>query len=308
MNKPKVTVIGSANIDLVTQTNSFPKLGETLLGKDFQHFPGGKGANQAVAAARLGGDVTFIGCVGDDDYGKQIKENLQIENVNVEHIFTSEIVESGIANIVVAEKDNAIIVIPGANHELNPEYVHSLADVILASDVIVLQLEIPIETVKAAVSVAHKGNIPIVLNPAPALPLPEELLQQITYITPNETEIKVLTDEEDIDRSIEQLFAIGSKNVILTRGHKGVAYGSSENQSVRHYEACRVEVTDTTGAGDTFNAAFAVSIAEGKNISEAINYANAAAGLSITKLGAQTGMPTFKEVKEFNFKNVEEKK
>lgn len=308
MNKPKVTVIGSANIDLVTQTEAFPMPGETLLGKGFHHFPGGKGANQAVAAARLGGDVTFIGCVGDDDYGRQIKENLQIENVNVEHMLTSEIVESGIANIVVAEKDNAIIVIPGANHELNPEYVQSLTDVILASDVVVLQLEIPIESVETAVSVAHKGNIPIVLNPAPAVPLSEELLQQITYITPNETEIKVLTAEEDIKRSFEKLFVIGSKNVILTRGSKGVAYGSSEKQSVQHYEACRVEVTDTTGAGDTFNAAFAISIAEGNNISHAINYANAAAGLSITKLGAQTGMPTFKEVEEFNIKKVEEKK
>ncbi|WP_042146605.1 ribokinase [Paucisalibacillus sp. EB02] len=301
VQRSKITVIGSANIDLVTETNRYPKLGETLLGNKFHQFPGGKGANQAVAASRLGAEVTFIGCVGQDDYGKQVIDNLTNESVNVNHVIVNSSVETGIANITVAEDDNAIIVVPGANSMLAPEHIKSLEEIIHTSDVVVLQLEIPIETVEAAVNIAYQKKIPVILNPAPAAKLSEDLLNKITYITPNESEIAFLTSESE-EASIESLFANmynhGSNYVIMTCGERGVFYGNPTN-NLQHVKACLVETIDTTGAGDTFNAAFAVSIATGKSIADAIDYANSAAALSVTKLGAQTGMPTCKEVDIF---------
>lgn len=301
VQNPKITVIGSANIDLVTETNRYPKLGETLLGKRFHQFPGGKGANQAVAASRLGAEVTFIGCVGQDDYGKQVIDNLTKESVNVNHVVVNSRVETGIANITVAEDDNAIIVVPGANSSLRPEHIQALEEIIHKSDVVVLQLEIPIETVEAAVHIAYQKGVPIILNPAPAAKLTKEILKKITYITPNESEIAFLTSESE-EASLESLFTnmynLGSNYVIMTCGERGVYYGDSSS-SLQHVEACSVKTIDTTGAGDTFNAAFAVSIAMGNSIQDAIEYANSAAALSVTKLGAQTGMPTIEEVEKF---------
>lgn len=298
--KPKVTIIGSANIDLVTQIDRFPGPGETILGNDFHQFLGGKGANQAVAASRLGANVTFIGSVGYDTFGNQIVDNLRKEKVNVDHIITIPDISSGIANIQVAEKDNIITVIPGANSKLTKEYIHSLLEVILASDIVVLQLEIPLETVGVAIEYAYEGNIPVILNPAPAVSLPNELLRKVTYITPNESEIAILTSNkgQDFEVLFKEMFALGTKHIVMTHGKDGVIYGDSQRH-LQYFPSFNVEVMDTTGAGDTFNAAFAVSIARGKSAEEAIVYGNAAAALSITKLGAQTGMPTEEEVSQF---------
>ncbi|WOV88161.1 ribokinase [Sporosarcina oncorhynchi] len=298
--KPKVTVIGSANVDLVIETDRFPSPGETILGNTFHQFLGGKGANQAVAASRLGADVTFIGSVGEDIFGQQIVDNLRKEKVNVEHVLTIPTVSSGIANIQVAENDNIITVIPGANANLTEEYIQSLSAVIVASDIVVLQLEIPLEAVTIAIEIADKGNVPVILNPAPAVPLPEDLLRKVTFITPNETEMAILTSNAGQDFSVlfQQMFALGSKSVVMTYGKHGVIYGERQRE-LQNYPALTVQAIDTTGAGDTFNAAFAVCIACGKSVEEAIVYANAAAALSITKLGAQTGMPTEDEVNRF---------
>lgn len=302
---PKVTVIGSANIDLVITTRQQPKMGETVFGKSFHEFLGGKGANQAVAAARLGGDVTFIGSVGKDHYGDLVIENLKKETVHVDNMIIADDVETGTAHITVTDHDNAIVVIQGANHQLSPTHIQALEEIIQTSDVIVLQLEIPVETVASAIRIADQSNIPIVLNPAPATALPKDLLSKVTYITPNETEIEALLDEKladdnDYESAVKKLLSQGAEHVVLTLGDKGVLHGTAKSDTITHYPSCEIQPVDTTGAGDTFNGAFAVSIALGKSVSESIIFANKAAALSITKLGAQTGMPTTEEVIEFD--------
>jgi len=298
---PKITVIGSANIDLVIQADRFPQPGETMLGNAFNQFMGGKGANQAVAASRLGADVTFIGCVGDDLYGENVKANLQKEKVNIEHVVTVQDTTTGLANILVAENDNVITVIPGANYRLTYDHVVELEETIATSDAIVLQLEILLDTVEKAVELAHKHDVPIILDPAPAAKLSDHLLSKVNYITPNETEMKMLsvTQTNDHAKQFQKMFSIGVKHVIMTRGAEGVIYGNKEQQTMENYDAFQVNVVDTTGAGDTFCAAFSVAIAKGKLISEAIHFATAAASLSTTKLGAQIGMPTEEEVEQF---------
>src|SRR5690625_1585890 len=298
---PKITVIGSANIDLVIQADRFPQPGETMLGNAFNQFMGGKGANQAVAASRLGADVTFIGCVGDDLYGENVKANLQKEKVNIEHVVTVQDTTTGLANILVAENDNVITVIPGANYRLTYDHVVELEETIATSDAIVLQLEILLDTVEKAVELAHKHDVPIILDPAAAAKLSDHLLSKVNYITPNESEMKMLsvTQTNDHAKQFQKMFSIGVEHVIMTRGAEGVIYGNKEQQTMENYDAFQVNVVDTTGAGDTFCAAFAVAIAKGKLISEAIHFATAAASLSTTKLGAQIGMPTEEEVEQF---------
>lgn len=300
LKKPKITVIGSANMDLVTNIDRFPTPGETMFGSDFHQFAGGKGANQAVAASRLGAEVTFVGCVGDDDYGKQIIDKLSTENINIDNIVTLKDTPTGIANILVTKSDNIITVVPGANYEFKKELVESKKDVILNSDLVLLQLEIPLKTVESVIDIAHRGNVPIILNPAPAVALKKDVLKKVDFITPNETELKLLTldNDEKLEVLFEKLFKLGSNHVIMTYGKKGAVYGN-QNKGLEYFKSYDVEVVDTTGAGDTFNGALAVSIARGKAINEAIDFANRAAALSTTKVGAQTGMPTNKEVLDY---------
>lgn len=284
-----VCVVGSINMDLTVSSKEMPLQGETIIGENFATYPGGKGANQAVATARLGANVNMIGAVGSDPFGETLLKHLESEGVSVGGIKTIPDLATGIANIILTENDNRIIVASGANRMVTPELVEHYRSSIEESDVLLLQLEIPIETVMYASKLAHAANVPVVVNPAPYQDLPIELLEKVTYLTPNEIEMAWMK-RNGFDDSY-------STKVITTCGDKGVQF--FENDVKKHLSGYDVKVIDTTGAGDTFNGALTVKLGSGEKISEAIKFANAAAALSITKVGAQGGMPTMKEVEEF---------
>jgi ribokinase len=292
----KITVIGSINMDLVTQTNTVPKMGETVMGQSFFTIPGGKGANQAVAAAKLGADVTMIGLVGDDAFGREYIEYLKTQRVDVNHVQPVTDEKTGIASILLSGGDNSIIVVPGANHRLTPDLVEEHEVVIANSDLLLLQLEVPIESVEKAAELAKKHGVKVVLNPAPFQQLSKSLLENVDYLTPNEHEVELLLKEAEEPN----LFL---NKLVVTRGSKGVSY--IENNQDVYVDSYKVDVIDTTGAGDTFNGAFAVAILEGKKMSDACKFACGAAAISVTKLGAQVGMPDREEVETF-FKEREE--
>lgn len=283
-----ITVIGSINVDMVTTTALVPEQGQTVAGKDFQIKPGGKGANQAVAAARLGADVNMIGKVGQDAYGEEMLRVLTEENVTASMVEAAPGVSTGTANIIVSNQDNRIIVVPGANHEVTPAYVERFTEEILKSDLVLVQFEIPLETVRYILDLCSKHKIPVVVNPAPAAELPDEYWRKATYITPNETEAAQLFSKPDAELW---------QKLIITKGEHGVIY--YENDREKQLPAYTVQPVDTTGAGDTFNGAFCVALSEGKSVEAAIDFANAAAALSIQKFGAQAGMPTHNEVLQF---------
>ncbi|MCM3162326.1 ribokinase [Metabacillus litoralis] len=291
MEKPKILVIGSINMDLVTQTKIVPKTGETVLGTSFLTVPGGKGANQAIAAAKLGADVTMLGCIGDDAFGIELKQNLNKQGVTTKFIKTIPNESSGIASITLSEGDNSIIVVPGANNGLSPEMIMEQEHVIAEADIILLQLEVPLESVSISVELAQKHNVPVILNPAPIQELPKELLLAVTYITPNEHEQKSLLSNKEL--TMEEIDHLKQK-CIVTQGEKGIYL--YQDGLIPGY---KVETIDSTGAGDTFNGALALSLSKGNALKEACHFANAAAALSVTKLGAQSGMPTFEEVELF---------
>ena len=286
----KITVIGSINMDLVTQTNSVPKMGETVMGQSFFTIPGGKGANQAVAAAKLGADVTMIGLVGDDAFGREYIDYLITQRVDVNHVQPVAHEKTGIASILLSGGDNSIIVVPGANHRLTAELVEKHEDVIANSDLLLLQLEIPMESVEKAAELAKKHGVKVVLNPAPFQRLSKTLLENVDYITPNEHEADLLMKEAEEPN----LFL---NKLVVTRGSQGVSY--IENNQDVYVDSYKVDVVDSTGAGDTFNGAFAVALLEGKQMNDACKFACASAALSVTKLGAQVGMPDRKEVETF---------
>ncbi|NNU83786.1 ribokinase [Geobacillus sp. BMUD] len=289
MNKPVITVIGSINMDLVTVAARFPNQGETILGERFLTTPGGKGANQAVAAARLGADVRMIGAVGEDAFGRELLRSLQSEGISVDGVKPVTHQHTGIASITISEQDNRIIVVPGANHALTPEDLDKYESIIAQSDACLLQLEIPIPVVERAVSLAHRRGVRVIVNPAPAQPLPPSVLEQADFLTPNEHERTWLFAGMDERTLVNKL--------IVTEGAKGVRiWQDGQEQLIPGF---RVSVVDTTGAGDTFNGALAVALAEGKPLAEACRFANAAAALSVTKLGAQAGMPTREDVESF---------
>ncbi|MBU5672590.1 ribokinase [Paenibacillus brevis] len=286
--KPKVTVVGSINMDLVTITSQVPKRGETLFGEHFQMNPGGKGANQAVAAARLGAHVQLIGCVGKDRFGEDIVAHLQEQGVDVSNVEPVTDV-TATATIVVADQDNSIIVVPGANNYVTASFVESRREVIANSDILVLQLEIPLDGVRKAVQIAKENGVKVILNPAPIQSLPSDLIQDIDYLTPNEHEQMLLRQ----DRSAEEL----SGKLIVTKGSEGVCiYEEGREINVPAY---KIDVVDTTGAGDSFNGGLAYALGKGVSLRDACKYGNAVAALSTTKLGAQTGMPTGAEVEAF---------
>lgn len=294
MKKPKIVVVGSINMDLVTQTNIIPKVGETVLGENFFTIPGGKGANQAVAAAKLGADVTLLGCVGEDAFGNELTQHLQKQGVQTEYIQTIPSTSTGVASITLCDGDNSIIVVPGANHQLTPEMISQNEKIIVSADMLLLQLEIPLKSVMKAAELAHQHQIPIILNPAPMQKLPKQLILQATYITPNEHELESLLASSDLSKEEKEALI---QKCIVTKGSKGVQlYHNGKKQQIHGYP---VEVIDSTGAGDTFNGALAVSFSKGISIMESCQFANAAAALSVTKLGAQSGMPTLKEVEHF---------
>ncbi|MUT67306.1 ribokinase [Paenibacillus sp. NEAU-GSW1] len=299
MAKPKITVIGSMNIDMVTETDVMPNQGETIFGSVFSSFTGGKGANQAVACARLGAQVRMIGCVGNDHFGKQLLEALQKEGVNTDDVKTVTHQSTGIATITVCDNDNRIIVIPGANYSLLPEDISALKEMIADSDMLLLQQEIPFATVEAAIKLANELDIPVILNPAPAIKLPQELLEQVYIITPNEYELSILLGLGDnSDRSFQRLMDLYPHRIVMTGGSNGAFYKSLDGE-IKHEPGRKVQAVDTTGAGDTFNGALAVKLSEGSPLDEAVKFAVAASALSVTKLGAQSGMPLRIDVERF---------
>ncbi|MGN7412889.1 ribokinase [Paenibacillus sp. SAF-068] len=288
----KICVIGSSSMDLVVTSSRRPGAGETVLGDSFKTVPGGKGANQAVAAARLGAEVAMIGRVGDDAFGKDILENFRANAVNTQNVKPVTHLESGTAHIILAEGDNSIVVVEAANREVTPVYVDDAADVIRDADIVLIQQEIPEETVVHVSALCAEFGTPLLLNPAPARKLPQEVIDNAAYITPNEHEAEILFQGMNPAQALRQY----PNKLFITEGSKGVRYFDGiEEVLVPTY---KVEAVDTTGAGDTFNAAFAVALAEGKPLQESIRFANRAASLSVTKFGAQGGMPTRDEVEE----------
>ncbi|MFC7440849.1 ribokinase [Laceyella putida] len=288
----KIAVVGSASMDLVVTSSKRPGAGETVLGEAFKTVPGGKGANQAVAAARLGAIVSMIGCVGDDHYGKAILQNFKENNVRTDYVKPVTDMESGTAHIVLAEGDNSIVVVKGANDRVTPQYVEKALKVIRESDIVLIQQEIPEETVEYVSKICHDIRVPLLLNPAPARALSQTVIEKATYLTPNEHEASILFGGLKSEEALRRY----PNKVFITVGNKGVRYHDGENEVL--VPAYQVEAVDTTGAGDTFNAAFAVALAEGKSLRESLRFANRAASLSVMKFGAQGGMPTRAEVEE----------
>jgi ribokinase len=293
MKNKKITVIGSINMDLVTCTNRVPVMGETVLGESFHTIPGGKGANQAVAAARLGADTCLIGCIGNDLFGQDLLAHLKKQGINTDYVEPVTHSTTGTASITISNGDNHIIVVPGANYAVTPEFVAKHEQVIAESDILMLQLEIPLDSVEKAVEIANKHHVKVILNPAPIQPLSKELLKKIDYLTPNEYEQQLLFESNEwteIER--EEMIS----KCIITKGSKGIVFYSNGEKEIPSY---KVDVVDTTGAGDSFNGALAYSLSHGASLEDACQFANAVAALSVTKLGAQGGMPTLEEVQTF---------
>ena len=306
----KIVVVGSSNTDLIIKVPEIPRPGETLLGGEFMTFPGGKGANQAVAAARAGGDVVFIAAVGDDPYGEEALKGYRLDQINTQNIKICKGVPSGIAMITISEKgENAITVASGANALLAPADLEELDEAFHEADYMLIQLETPLETVQKAVELCNKLNTRVILNPAPAAELSDKILEKVSIITPNETEAESLTgvtvsDELSAAEAAEVLHDLGIETVIITLGASG-AYLSDRATSTRSMvPGFSVQAVDTTAAGDVFNGQLAVSLAEGKELEEAIVIAHAAAALSVQKLGAQSSIPRREETNDFLDQNL----
>ncbi|PTT27158.1 ribokinase [Pseudomonas sp. HMWF021] len=298
-----VVVIGSLNMDLVTRAPRLPKGGETLIGHSFATVSGGKGANQAVAAARLGAQVAMVGCVGNDDYGVQLRDALLAEQIDCQAVSTVED-SSGVALIVVDDNSqNAIVIVAGANGAMTPAVIDRFDAVLQAADVVICQLEIPDATVGHALKRARALGKTVILNPAPASrPLPADWFAAIDYLIPNESEAAALSgmsvDSLDTAESAAgQLIAMGAGKVIITLGAQGSLFANG--QGFEHFPAPKVKAVDTTAAGDTFVGGFAAALASGKSEAEAIRYGQIAAALSVTRAGAQPSIPTMSDVQAF---------
>lgn len=300
MMSKKIVVVGSSNTDMILQMKRIPRPGETILGGRFSTAAGGKGANQAVAAARAGGDVSFIARVGNDMLGKQAVEGFCRDGIDTRYIATDPKEPSGVALIFVADSgENSIGVAPGANAALSVDDIHKYRDVILSANILLIQLEIPMETVQAAVKLAAEKQICVILNPAPAQPLSDDILQNVSVLTPNESETQLLTgievtDENTAERAAKLLAQKGVKTIIITMGANGAFVYSSDFTGI--VPSFPVKPVDTTAAGDVFNGALAVAFANRMNLTEAIRFANAAAAISVTQLGAQPSAPKLDKI------------
>ena len=348
MAQCRIAVVGSINVDMTVLAERIPLKGETVYGGDVLYSPGGKGANQAVACARLGAQVEMFGCVGNDENGKRMFHNLEENGVGTSHIKVLEGENTGLALITVGEQDNTIVIVAGANKKVDLNYVDSIKEELCSFDMVVLQQEIPLEAMHEVVRFCYGRQIPVILNPAPAAKVPMEIVDKVTYLTPNEHEAALIFKEQcEKDGNIigsenmhsetkqtkeasEILAVFGEKieekgkngtsmpsageskgteeesfldkllvkypeKLIITQGSRGVSVGLKDG-SILRVPAQKARVVDTTGAGDTLNGAFAVRMACGDSLKEALTFANTAAGLSIEKMGAQGGMPTEEEV------------
>ena len=299
--KPKkIVVVGSSNTDMVIRTPALPRPGETVLGGEFFMAPGGKGANQAVAAARAGGEVHFVARVGNDVFGRQSLDGFLRDGIHVGHVFLDKTAPSGVALIIVGpDGENSIAVASGANSRLSADDIAKARPLIASADIVVTQLESPLETVREAVEAAASAGVRVLLNPAPARALGEDILRRVAYLTPNETETEILTGmtlikKSDLAKAADVLLAKGVKAVLITLGAKGVYVATAEKKEI--VPAYKVIPVDTTAAGDAFNGALAVAVAEGRPLVEAARFANAAAALSTTRMGAQPSLPMRDEI------------
>lgn len=298
----KIVVLGSTNTDMVVKSARIPAPGETILGGRFLMNPGGKGANQAVAAARLGGDVVFIAKVGDDLFGREARSLFAKEGIRTEHVFTDPNEPSGVALIMVDDKgENCIAVASGANGTLSPADLEAARGEIERAGLLLMQLETPVETVLCAAQWAAAKGVPVVLNPAPACKLPDELFACLSMITPNETEAELLTgikvnNDASAEAAAQALCVKGVKRVVLTLGAKG-AFVYADGRGAR-VPAVKVEAVDTTAAGDVFNGALAVALTEDRPLAAAVSFAAKAAAISVTRMGAQASAPYRNEIKD----------
>ena len=302
MQKP-IVVVGSVNLDLVARADRIPQVGETIIGQSFQTFSGGKGANQAVAAAKLGHPVFMVGNVGDDSFGAQLRQGLESAGVDTSYVHTVK-GSSGIALITTGScGENSIVVVPDANAGLTPKLLESAAPLLERAAFLLAQLEIPLETVDCLSQFAERHHIPFMLDPAPARELPQALLRRVTWITPNESETAELLktaakDGRGSSAAADQLLAAGAQNVLLKRGSQGCVVAERARPQ-EHLSAFPVNAVDTTAAGDAFNAGFAVALLHGHSALHSAVFASAVAAISVSKPGAQSSMPSAKEVDEF---------
>lgn len=300
----KIVVLGSCNTDMVIKSDRLPVPGETILGGTFMMNPGGKGANQAVAASRLGGNITFITKIGNDVFGRQAIELYKKENINTDYIFSDPVNPSGVALITVdAYGENCIVVASGANKTLTPDDVAKVKDVILDADILLMQLEIPIETVEYAAEIANNNGIKVILNPAPGRMLSNDLLKNLYMIIPNKTETEMIsgievTGWESAKKAADIISSKGVDIVVITLGSDGALL--KERDRYVEIPAFKVQAVDTTAAGDTFCGALSVAISEGKSLEEGIRFASKCSSITVTKMGAQASIPYRKDI-DFNF-------
>ncbi|BCS89803.1 ribokinase [Pseudodesulfovibrio sediminis] len=308
MAASKLIVLGSVNADHVLQVDTFPRPGETVIGHGYQVLPGGKGANQAVAAARLGADIGFIACVGDDDFGHRMIERFNEDGMETSAVMAVEGLPTGIALIqIAASGENSISISAEANAALTPEVLAPHMTMLTQAETVLMQLESPFETIELAARTVRKAGGRVVLNPAPARALPDSLLAELDMITPNETEAEMLTGvgvetEADARKAADILHDKGVGVVLITLGEKGAYVSSSEG--ARLVEGYSVTAVDTTAAGDTFNGALVTALQQGKSMDDAILFAHAAAAISVTRLGAQPSIPRLEEVTVFMKNNA----
>ncbi|KZE71635.1 hypothetical protein AV654_05355 [Paenibacillus elgii] len=294
----KIMVVGSANMDMVMRTSRLPEIGETMRGDGFFLAPGGKGANQAVACAKMGAETWFMGKVGDDIFGQSLIDRLSGFGVRTDFLKREQDVTTGVAAITVCNGNNSIILDGGANSEVSPGYIRGYQQELLSAAAIMLQLEIPMETVYEVIRLV-KGQVPIFLNPAPAVPIEDAVLQGVDYFTPNEIECRIYTGIEirstdDAFEALNKLRAKGIRYPLITLGEKGIVfYNGTENV---YKEARKVEAIDTTAAGDTFSGTLAAMIIAGKSMDEAVDIAQRASSIAVTRLGAQDAIPMLSEV------------
>ena len=299
-NSKKILIVGSSNTDMVVKTSHIPIPGETILGGAFMMNPGGKGANQAVAVARLEGNVSFICKIGKDIFGQQTREQFRKEGIDTKYVFEDEKSSSGVALITVDEKgENCITVAPGANMQLEINDIKQSNEAIASSDLVLMQLEIPMETVEYVAEQAASSGKKVILNPAPACELSEKLLKSLYLITPNETEAEIIsgqkvTDFESAKNAAQIIRSKGVRNVIITMGASGCFIYTDDLCEI--VPAYRVEAVDTTAAGDIFNGALVVALSEGKGWKEAIEFGNRTSAISVTRMGAQASAPKREEV------------